>query len=108
MKIQLIETAKKEFVKSLGNETADSEWNTVAQELYDLKMVVKKYTLMESELKKKLTALSNEQTTFNSMYMWERSDRVGTLDYAKIIKDYNVEKDLYRKASTAVWKLSKL
>jgi len=106
--IDLIETAKREIVKNEGTESRDETWHNVAQELYDIRMVLKKYTAMEKELKDKLVTLSNDQSTFNSVYFYERSERMGTLDYAKIVKDYNVETEKYRKEVVVSWKLSKL
>lgn len=108
MILSLIETTKQEVVKSLGKQTIDNEWHTVAQELYDIKIVMKKYALMEKELKKKLIILSDEQSVYDFMYLFECRERKGTLDYVKIIKDYNVDSEKYRKKPISTWSLNKL
>ena len=108
MNLSLIEATKLEFVKETGFRTTNLVWHERAKELYNVRIILKKYETLEKKLKDELIAMSSDRTTYNEEYVWERKERAGTVDYAKIIKDYSIEKEKYRKESIVSWKLSRL
>lgn len=108
MNSALISTLKSEVVKGKGIETTDADWMVVANQLYELRMVIKDLEVKEKTLKHQLIELSEGQSRYNDDFLFQRLEAAGRIDYAKLLKDNPVDVEPYRKDPVISWKLSRL
>lgn len=104
----IITTLKEEVVKSKGIEIDLPEWGQIARQLDEIKRVMKALKEKEDNLKHRLILLSDGISRHNREFAFECSQRAGGYDYAKVVKDYFVDLEPYKKESVIVWKLSKI
>jgi putative phage-type endonuclease len=86
----------------------DKVWETIANDLMNVKNIIKNYQLQESLLEEKLKELSHDKNSFCGEYKYTKSFKKGAVNYSVIpeLKDVDLEK--YRKNSSTMWRISKV
>lgn len=83
-----------------------NEWITTAEKLYKIQQHRLCSAVIEKNLRYKLRALSDSQTTSHGIFKFEKTVRKGPIDYKKIEILMGLDLEKYRKESTEVWKLN--
>lgn len=104
----LIKAIKEEIVNNKGLKIENADWHTCACELFELRMVIKELEAKERLLREKLIELSEGMSRHNDIFMFQRIQSRGRLDYPQIIKDYMVTVETYRKEPIVSWELNKV
>ena len=83
------------------------EWISLAEKVWEVRKLRKKYEDEEGELLDRLKELSEDESCKGGGYIFERSERSGTINYSIIpfLQGQNLEP--YRKPASIMWKLSK-
>ena len=104
----LNEQVKTVLIRQKGATVDNPEWHVLAMQLHELSTMCRQLAKQEKELKAKLIELSEYTSRQNKDFLFERIERSGSYDYARIVKDFDVNLAFYRKDPVTVWKLSKI
>jgi len=91
--------------QQLQEQDQDLEWVETADDLFKIKMKLKRLREEDSKLSKKLRGLSDGRTTKKGRYEYTCTPRKGPVDYKGIPELSNVNLEEYRKPSVNTWKL---
>lgn len=87
---------------------SDEQWKKIATEWKVCKKTLTELSDLESTLRKDLIYLCGEKSCSGSGVNVNRSTRKGQVDYNRIIEDYKIDLNKYRKQPTFSWKTSLL
>lgn len=86
----------------------DAEWIEVAQTLRKVQEMRKNLETQESLLVGKLKALSLGENSRGGTFVFTKSFRKGSVEYAQIPQLQDVDLEVYRKKGVEVWKLDQI
>jgi len=78
----------------------------LAQEAFNAKEMRKKYEDLEKQLIDKLKDACGYKDFIEGGYVFQKSYRQGSVDYAALLKDFKIDVAPYRKEEVEMWKLS--
>lgn len=81
------------------------EWLETAQELYNIKMMIKDLDTKEKTLSELLRSLSNDEDARGGKFMYFREQRKGSINYELIPHLKGVNLESFRKQNVIIWKL---
>lgn len=85
-----------------------SDWISIARELYKLHQIRKELAKEEKKLQQKLLILSNNKNSKGGGFLFTCILRKGSVDYAQVKELQGIDLEPYRKDSVVTWKLSKV
>lgn len=88
----------------IADETA-SQWLETADDLFRVKMQLKRLREKDSVLSKKLKGLSGGKTAKRGRYEYACSARKGSVNYAVVPQLQGINLEPYRKPDVQTWKL---
>lgn len=84
----------------------DNTWKELSRKYATIYEMRKKLQIQEEELKEQLVTLSGSQNSMGEGIKLSKVIRKGNIDYDKIIHQYNIDTEIYRKPHTEYWKIS--
>ena len=84
------------------------KWIEVAQELYDLRLLLKHLSLREKQLVDQLKVLSNQESSKGDNFVFTKSKRAGLINYKLAQEILNIDFEPYRNDPVEMWKLEAL
>lgn len=84
----------------------DNTWKELSRKYATISEMRKKLQIQEEEIKEQLVILSGSQNSMGGGIKLSKVARKGIVDYDKIIVQYNIDKEVYRKPHTEYWKIS--
>jgi len=85
----------------------DEDWADCAEKLWELKEAIKLLEEREKCLEEKLKTLSDGKNSMGGGFAYTNSARKGSIDYALVCKQVEVDLEKYRKPATLTWRLKK-
>ena len=95
------------YEMSLKNRTSQQLGAAIAKEAYEAQQQRKKYERIEKEALDELKTLSEGKTTEYGEFVFSKTLRAGSINYAAIPELLNVRLEEYRKADVESWSLTK-
>jgi putative phage-type endonuclease len=84
-------------------ERVDAEWAALSAQFLDLDQRIAALTAERDQIREALIGLAGERSAKGCGVQVIRSERKGSVDYAKLVKDAGLDAEPYRKDGTVVW-----
>lgn len=78
----------------------------LAQAAFNAKEMRKKCEVLEKQMIDKLKDACGYKDFIEGGYVFQKSYRQGSVDYAALLKDFKIDVEPYRKEEVEMWKLS--
>jgi putative phage-type endonuclease len=88
------------------NKEDDKNWKFYADMLISLRKQRKDLEKQEKEILDKLVNISENEPSRSSLFKLDKVIRKGSIDYDTIMKQHNIDTEMYRKPDITYWKLS--
>ncbi len=83
-------------------------WIEIAKKAWELRKKRLEYEALEKAAFEELKQISNNAPSTGGGFLFNYSERKGSVDYSSIEILQNIDLDAYRKPSTFIWKLEKI
>lgn len=86
----------------------DAAWISTAQKLHEARQMKRHFDAIEKNLMEELRDLSQGDSSKGGGFLFECTERKGSVDYKTIPYLMTIDLDRYRKPGVIIWKLTKI